>query len=287
MIPVAVINEAFAEHYFPGTDPLGKRLWTRGRQRPASQVVGVAENGRTDDLTRAATPEIYLSLWQQGAFSKHLVVRTEADPRALIGTIQRTLRAVDPTVTVENLMTLDEIRGESLDSRRVAMQLLIGVAVVASALALGGIYGVLSLSVVARRREIAIRTALGADRRCLIRLIVWEGARLIAVGVVAGLAAAAALSRVLESFLYDAAPTDALTMATASALFGAVELLACWVPARGAARSAGRTTGRVTAPVGSSRTEGGCSSPRRQLHASESAVPTSIRTTWSGVPRSW
>ena len=87
-------------------------------------------------------------------------------------------------------MTLDEIRGESLDSRRFAMQLLIWFAVVASTLALGGIYGVLSLSVVARRREIAIRTALGADRRCLIRLIVWEGARLIAVGVVAGLAAA-------------------------------------------------------------------------------------------------
>ena len=236
VIPVAVINEAFAERYFPETDPLGKRLWTRGRERPASQIVGVVENGRTDDLTRAAEPEIYLSLWQNGAFSKHLVIRTEADPRALIGTIQQRLRAVDPTVAVENLMTLDEIRGESLASRIFATRLLVGFAVVASVLTLGGVYGVLSLAVVSRRREIAIRIAVGADRGTLVRLIVGEGARLIAVGVVAGLAAAAVLSRVLESFLYDTAPTDPFTMTAASAFFAAAGLVACWVPARRAAR---------------------------------------------------
>ena len=166
--PVAVVNEAFVERYFPDADPLGKQIWTRGRQRPASRVVGVVENARTDDLTQPATPEIYLSLWQAGAFSKHLIIRTAADPRAMIGPIRQVLRAVDPTVAVENMMTLDQIRGDSLASRSFFMQLLIGFALVASVLTLGGIYGVLSLSVVSRRREIAIRTAVGASRRTLV-----------------------------------------------------------------------------------------------------------------------
>jgi putative ABC transport system permease protein len=229
---VAVINEAFVERYFPDTDPLGKRIWTRGRERPASQVVGVVENARTDDLTQAAEPEIYLSLWQNGAFSKHLVIRTEADPRALIGTIRQELRAVDPTVAVENMMTLDEIRGDSQASRGFAMQLLVGFALVASVLTLGGIYGVLSLSVVSRRREIAIRTAVGADRRSVLGLIVGEGSRLVAAGVVVGLVAAMALSQVLESFLFEIAPTDPLTLTAAAVLFATVALVACWVPAR-------------------------------------------------------
>jgi putative ABC transport system permease protein len=159
---VAVVNEAFVERYFPDADPLGKQIWTRGRQRPASRVVGVVENARTDDLTQPATPESYLSLWQAGAFSKHLIIRTAADPRAMIGPIQQVLRAV------ENMMTLDQIRGDSLASRSFFMQLLIGFALVASVLTLGGIYGVLSLSVVSRRREIAIRTAVGASRRTLV-----------------------------------------------------------------------------------------------------------------------
>ena len=234
--PVAVINEAFAERYFPDTEPLGKQIWTRGRERPAAQVIGVVENARTDDLTQAAEPEIYLSLWQAGAFSKHLVIRTEADPRALVGTIQQELRAVDPTVAVENIMTLDDIRGDSQASRSFATQLLVGFALVASVLTLGGIYGVLSLSVVSRRREIAIRSAVGADRRTVVRLIVGEGARVVIVGVVAGLAAAVALSRVLESFLFETAPTDPLTMTAAGVLFTTVALLACWVPARRAAQ---------------------------------------------------
>ncbi len=233
---VAIINAALAERYFPDANPLGKRLWRRGREQPADQIIGVVANARTDDLTQAAEPEIYLSLWQAGAFSKHLVIRTEADPRATVGAVQRELRAVDPTVAVENVKTLDQIRGDSLASRSFAMQLLIGFALVASVLTLGGIYGVLSLSVVSRRREIAIRTALGAERRNLLRLVFGEGARLIAGGTIVGLAAAVALSRVLESFLFEIEPTDPVTLIGAGLLFAGVALLACWMPARRAAK---------------------------------------------------
>ena len=115
------------------------------------------------------------------------------------------------------------------------MRLLIGFASVASILTLGGIYGVLSLSVVSRRREIAIRTALGAERRSVLGLVFGEGVRLIAGGTIVGLAAAIGLSRVLESFLFEIEPTDPVTLIGAALLFTGAALLACWVPARRAA----------------------------------------------------
>ena len=111
---VAVVNQALADRYFPQANPIGKKLWFRGRQQPAMEIVGVVTNGRTDDLTQAAEPEIYLSLWQASAFSKHLVIRTAADPRSVMAAVQRELRSVDPTVAVENVKTLEQIRGDSL-----------------------------------------------------------------------------------------------------------------------------------------------------------------------------
>jgi len=233
---VAIINQAFADRYFPQAYPVGKKLWRFGRKDPPWEIIGVVANGRTDDLTKPAEPEIYTSQWQFLAFTKHLLVRTEADPRALMASVQRELRAIDPTVSIENLKTLEEIRGDSLASRNFAMRLLIGFSIVASALTLVGIYGVLSLSVAARRRELAIRTAMGAGRRDLLRLVLGEGLRLIALGVAAGLAAAIVLSRVLRSFLFEVEPTDPVTLIVAPLLFVGVALLACWSPARRAAK---------------------------------------------------
>jgi putative ABC transport system permease protein len=233
---VAIINQALADRYFPQANPIGKKLWLGGQQQPPNEIVGVVTNGRTKDLTQAAEPEIYLSFWQSGAFSKHLVVRAAGDPRAVAASVQRELRAVDPTVAVENLKTLEQIRGDSLASRSFAMRLLIGFAVVASALTLIGIYGVLSLSVAARRREIAIRTAVGAQRRDILKLVFGEGLRLIAGGVIAGLAAAIMLSRFLKAFLFGVEPTDPTTLVGVGLLFASVALLACWVPARRAAQ---------------------------------------------------
>jgi putative ABC transport system permease protein len=229
---VAVVNQAFVDRYFPDTAALGKKLWMRGRDQPSTEIVGVVANGRTDDLTRQASPEIYLSLWQAGAFSKHLVIRTAADPVSIAAAVQRELRSVDPTVAVENVKTLDQIRGDSLASRTFAMQLLVGFSIVGSVLTLVGIYGVLSLSVASRRREIAIRAAVGAERRDIRNLVFAEGFRLIAGGVVSGIAAALLLSRVLSSFLFEVEPTDPATLIGVGLLFVGVALLACWVPTR-------------------------------------------------------
>ena len=233
---VAVVNQALADRYFPHATAIGKKLWLGGRQQPSTEIVGVVANGRTDDLTRSADPEIYLSLWQAGAFSKHLVIRTAADPRAVMVAVQRELRSVDPTVAVENMKTLEQIRGDSLASRTFAMQLLAGFAMVGSVLTLVGIYGVLSLSVASRRRELAIRSAVGAQQRDIRNLIFAEGFRLIAGGVVAGMAAALVLSRVLRSFMFEVEPGDPVTLIGVALLFAGVALMACWVPTRRAAR---------------------------------------------------
>jgi len=233
---VAVINRALADRYFPHANPIGKKLWFDGRQQPPIEIIGVATNGRTDDLTRAASPEVYLPLWQANAFSKHLVIRAAADPRSLITAVQRELRLVDPTVAIENMKTLEQIRGDSVASRTFAMQLLAGFSVVGSMLTLVGIYGVLSLSVASRRREIAIRTAVGAQQRDIRNLVFGEGFRLIAGGVIAGVTVSIILSRVLRSFLFEVEPTDPATLVGVVLLFACVAMLACWVPTRRAAK---------------------------------------------------
>lgn len=233
---VAVVNQALVDRYFPHAAAIGKKLWLRGREQPPTEIVGVVANGRTEDLTRAGAPEIYLPLWQANAFSKHLVVRSAADPRSVMAAVQCVLRSVDPTVAVEHAKTLQQIRSDSLASRTFAMQLLAGFAVVGSVLTLVGIYGVLSLSVASRRRELAIRSAVGAQQRDIRNLIFGEGFRLIASGVISGVAAALVLSRVLRSFLFEVEPTDPATLIGVALLFASVALLACWAPTRRAAK---------------------------------------------------
>jgi putative ABC transport system permease protein len=236
VINVAIVNQAFADRYFPHANAIGRTFWLNGRDKPATEIVGEVSNSRTDDLTQAASPEIYLSLWQATAFSKHLVIRTAADPRTVLVAVERELRAVDPTASIELPMTLEQIRDESLASRKFAMQLLIGFSVVGSILTLVGIYGVLSLSVASRRRELAIRSAVGANQKDIRNLIFGEGFRLIASGVLAGVALAIVLSRVLRTFLFDVQPNDPATLIVVGALFVSVALLACWVPVRRAAK---------------------------------------------------
>jgi putative ABC transport system permease protein len=233
---VAVVNQAFADRYFPNGNAIGRKLWMNGRDKPGIEIVGEIADGRTDDLTQKAAPEIYLPLWQATAFSKHLVVRTKADPRTVVAAVERELRSVDSTAAIENVKTLRQIRDESLASRTFAMNLLTGFSVVGSVLTLVGIYGVLSLSVASRRRELAIRSAVGAQQSDIRQLILGEGFRLIAGGVLVGVALAVILSRVLRTFLFEVQPNDPGTLVIVGALFVGVGLLACWMPVRRAGK---------------------------------------------------
>ena len=239
---VAVVNQAFVDRYSPHGPVLGRRFWMGsrtmqdGRPDPGGQIVGVIANARTDDLAQAAEPEVYVSFWQMRAFSKDLVVRTAVDPRAVMAKVERELHAVDPTAAVENVRTFDQIRDESLASRTFAMNLLMGFSILGSVLTLVGLYGILSLSVTSRRRELAIRAAVGAEQRHIQRLVLGEGLRLVASGVIAGLGLALLLSRALKAFLFGVAPADPQTLLGVGAIFAGVAMLACWAPVRRAGK---------------------------------------------------
>jgi putative ABC transport system permease protein len=230
--PVAIVNRRLVAQYFEGRGAIGRRLWLNGRERPPARIIGVVGDTRPDDLTQQAEPEVYLPLWQASAFSKDLILRTDGDPRAAFTDVQRELRAIDPTVAIENVRTLDQIRLDSVSSRTFAARLLIGFSGVAIVLTLVGVYGVLSLTVASRRREFAIRSAIGAQRGDIRRLVAGEGLRLVGWGLAAGIAAALALGRVWRVFLYGVQPSDPVTLAVAALLFIGVSALACWIPTR-------------------------------------------------------
>jgi predicted permease len=231
---VAVVNQAFGRKYFP-SGALGRQMRFAGDNKRVIQIVGVVADTRTEALSAQAEPEIYLSFWQSGAFSKHLVVRAGGDPAGLSALVRREVQAVDPTASVERFTTMAEIRRASVAPRTFAMQLLIGFSILASTLALVGIYGVLALSVGARQKEIAVRKAVGAQGRDILRLIIGEGARMIAVGIVLGAVVSIFVGRALENYLFEVRPTDPLSLGIAAVAFGLIALVICLLPATRAA----------------------------------------------------
>jgi putative ABC transport system permease protein len=233
---VAIVNETLAKRYFAGRNAVGAHFSFAGSTDKPIEIVGVLADTRTDALSQAPAPEVYLPFWQSGAFSKHLVVRASGEPAALATIVRARLREIDPTSAVERITTMAAIRSESVATRTFAMRLLVGFAIAATMLAIVGLYGVLSLSVNSRIREIAVRKAVGAQGPQIVKLIVGEGARLIAAGVAVGTAAAVLVGRLLETLLFDVRPSDPIALATAIAAFGAIALAATLVPAYRASR---------------------------------------------------
>ena len=233
---VAIVNATLARRYYADRNPVGAHLRFAGSTDKPLEIVGVVADTRTEDLSQPAEPEIYLPFWQSGAFSKHLVVRASGDPTALAALVRRELRTLDPTSAVERMTTMAEIRRESVAPRTFAMRLLIGFAVVATLLALVGLYGVLSLSVNSRTKELAVRKAVGAQRHQIVRLILGEGSRLVAGGLLLGAIVAVMVGRLLQTLLFDVRPSDPIALGAAAIVFGAVALAACLVPAYRASR---------------------------------------------------
>ena len=233
---VAIVNAALAKRYLGDRNPVGQRFNFAGSTDKPVEIVGMVADTRTEALSQPAEAEIYVPFWQSGAFSKHLVVRTAGDPLALAATVRREIRSVDPTSAVERITTMAGIRRESVASRTFAMRLLSGFAIAATMLALVGLYGVLSLSVNARTKEIAVRKAIGAQSRQIVQLVLGEGGRMIAIGVVLGAATALWLGRMLGALLFNVQPADPIALIGAAAVFGLVALGACLIPALRASR---------------------------------------------------
>jgi predicted permease len=235
--PVAVIDDVLARQYWPDEDPIGKRI-IRDRDEPHLRIVGVVAHVHRDSLAVDSNKGVYYqALWQRPFTLAHYVVKAESgDGSQLTGAIREAVRSVDPTQAVYDLKTMDERVAESLGARRFALTLLGAFAVMALVLAAIGIYGVINYSVTQRTQEIGIRMALGAERVRVLRLILMEGLVLAAWGSGVGLAAAAALVRLMKSQLFGVSAFDPLTFAMTVAVLALVALLACYVPAYRAMR---------------------------------------------------
>jgi putative ABC transport system permease protein len=243
-----VVSEGFARQFFGSTgDALGKRVTLGTRVRTAAgpappaplnwwTIVGVVRDVKTDRLDTNAVPMLYRSLLQVSNLNLTLVVRADGDPAALAESMRREVRAVDPNEPLFGVRTMDAVVAAAMAERRFTMQLLALFAATALALSAIGIYGVMAYFVTQRTHEIGIRMALGAAPHDVLAMVLGQGARLAAAGVVAGVVGAFALTRAIGTLLFGVSPRDPLTFATLSILLTAVALVACYVPARRATR---------------------------------------------------
>jgi len=236
---VVMISETMARRVWPGEDAVGKRL-SPGRAESAEdymQVIGVVKDVRQFELTAEPRPQMYLSYRQAGFFApRDLVVKTDVDPASLAATVRKAVWDIDKDQPVSNIQTMQEILADSIARQRFSMLLLAIFAGVALVLAGVGIYGVMSYSVAQRTREIGIRMALGAHTGAVLKLAVGYGMKLVLIGVVVGLIAAFALTRVMSTLLFGITATDPATFTLISLLLVFVAALASYIPARRATK---------------------------------------------------
>jgi len=230
---VAVVNETFARRYFPGQDPLGRRV---DQGQGWATVVGVARDGKYQTLDEKPAPLVYYSLRQWYAPSFTLHVRTAGPPRALVETVRGAFAATDPNLPVLDPRTMAEHMGAATFRQFFGASMLSVFGALALLLVAVGLYGVISYSVAQRTRELAIRIALGASAGDVLRLVVKQGLAMTAVGLIFGTALALAAGRLLQSWLLGASDADPLTFVIIPLLLSLVSLAACLVPARRAAK---------------------------------------------------
>jgi putative ABC transport system permease protein len=234
-----VLSESMARRFWPGEDPIGKRLkWgARQTETPWLAVVGVVGDVKQAALEVETQPHTYEPYWQaEHRRTWQIAVRAAMAPSALTSAVRAQVRALDPEQPVTRVRTMEQVISTSMAPRRLNMFLLVVFASAATLLAAIGIYGVMAYSVTQRTHEIGVRMALGARRGDVLRMVIRQGMTLVLIGVGIGLGGALALTRVLASFLYGVKPTDPLTFAAVSVLLAAVALLADYIPARRATR---------------------------------------------------
>jgi predicted permease len=234
--PVAMVNHAFVERYFPGQDLLGKQLQVCWTLTKPVEIVGIVADARQTDLQEPPQPTIFLSNAQAPMYFATLVVRAAGDPRAIAQSVEAAIHRVDPDQAVSDVQSMETVFSDSVSSPRFEAVLLAVFAAIAIALAVIGIYGVVSYSVSQRTNEIGIRMALGARSSNIVSMVLREALILSVLALAFGLAISLALSRVLQSLLFEVTPTDPLTLALVACGILAVSSLAAVLPARRAMR---------------------------------------------------
>jgi putative ABC transport system permease protein len=236
--PVAIINETFANRFFPGEDPIGKRYvyGGPGPNNPWITIVGVVGDMRRTGFDRPVRPETFLPNSQDPDNALTIVARTSGDPASFAGMLRDQVWSIDREQSVYDIKTMDQTLAEMLSQRRFNMLLLGIFASVALLLAALGIYGVISYSVSQRTHEIGIRMAMGAQSRDVLSLVVRHGLVLTGTGIAAGLIASFGLTRLMATLLYGVSATDPVTFIAIPVVLAGVALGACFVPARRAAK---------------------------------------------------
>ncbi len=233
---VCIVNESFARRLFPGESALGKVL-LRGRDAEIkAEIVGIIRDVKTNGLAAPVPDEIYYPMRQLGRPGMGLVARTAGDPAALATAIRAAVAAADRDQPISFFRTMDAIVAQSLGTQRIVAALTAIFAGIALVLAAVGLYSVLAYAVTQRTAEIGIRMALGAQPRQVVGLVMRGGLGLVAIGLVAGLAAAAGTARLIRTLLFDVQPLDPLVYGGVAALFAVVAALACLIPSLRASR---------------------------------------------------
>jgi putative ABC transport system permease protein len=238
---VVLITEAAARQFFPGEDPIGKKItlgWRRGpaRERAGGEVVGVVGDIKDSALNEANPPQIYMPLRQWPVGFMTVVMKTSVPPASLAEAARAQVAAIDPNLPLSDVSTLSDVVAQSISQQRFYLTLLMIFAAVALVLAAIGIFGVLSYAVSQRTREIGIRMALGAQGRTVITMIVRQAMVLVFCGVVLGTVAALFLSGTMTTMLFSITPTDPATFVSVAGVLLGVALLAAYLPARRATR---------------------------------------------------
>jgi putative ABC transport system permease protein len=235
---VALVSEALAERLWSDRDPLGEQVLPddlSGFRREWFTVVGIVGNVKHDSPTGADGLTLYVPIGQAGLQSFDFAVRTSGDPRLLAPLVPRVVAAVDPGQPISRLGTMEEIVADSVWQRSLATRLFTAFGALALALACAGLYGVVAYNVARRQREIGIRSALGAQRQDVLRLILWDGLALILPGLAVGATCAVLAGRAMSGLLFEVDPADARTVAIAASVLLLAALAACLIPARRAA----------------------------------------------------
>ncbi len=236
--PVVVVSQSFARKFWPGEDPIGKRVRWGGWGVDWLTVVGVVADVRAASLEKEPVPGSYMPIFQVPRTRRNVVfiARTSGDPAALVSAMRERIRAVDEELPVYDIRTMNDVIAESVEQRKFAMLLISIFAAVALLLASVGLYAVMSNLVAQRTREIGIRLALGARRGDVLKLVVRQGALLTLAGIAFGLVCSFGLTRTMESLLYGISATEPLVFIVIPLLLTGVALGACLVPARRATK---------------------------------------------------
>ncbi|HKG12067.1 MAG TPA: ABC transporter permease, partial [Pyrinomonadaceae bacterium] len=234
---VVVVSDSFARKYFPGQDPIGRRVSITMFEAPnPTEIVGVVGDVRSDSLTKEAEPTAYFPHPELAYPFMTLAVRTAGDPAEMAPAVRREISSIDPDQPVSDVRTMNQVMAETVGRARFSTLLFGLFAGLATLLAAVGIFGVMNYSVTLRTREIGLRMALGAQPARVLVLVLRQGLVLTLVGIGIGLLGALALTRVMSSLLFGVNATDPLTFAAIVPLIAVVSLVACYIPARRATR---------------------------------------------------